>query len=259
LTQELPRRLQGKFQEAVDDAIFKRLRAGVPGNSRDRLDATRRKHAGAWASAFPNKSLGLWLPNREFSATARSWLGVLSQSESRAMLRPGLAMQGRHHAVQESLMTLCKSAGVPARKEVLIDSASSQRPADVYLPHWSRGISYAVDVTVSHPSQALHTIRDGVAPVESSSASVRAAEAKVALKTAKYSAQCDAHGVTFVAAAICCYGGWLDDAEKIVVELAERAAVRSGVELSVLKGQFWQRLSIALWKGNARQILHYSW
>ena len=168
-------------------------------------------------------------------------------------------MQGRHHAIQESLLSLCQSAGVAARREVLIDPASAQRPADVFLPHWSRGISYAVDVTVTHPSQALHTIRDGVAPVESASASVRAAEAKAALKTGKYAAQCDAHGVIFVAAAVCCYGGWLPDGERIVNDLAERAAVRSGVASSIVKGQFWQRLSIALWKGNASQILHYSW
>ena len=152
-------------------------------------------------------------------------------------------------------MALCRPAGVTARKEVLVDT-SNLRPADVFLPHWSRGISYAVDVTVSHPSQGQITIRDGVA--QTASASVRAAQAKVTQKTNKYKAQCEAQGVAFVAAAICCYGGWLSDGEAVVNELAERAAVRFGSTLSVIKAQFWQRLSIALWKGNARQLAHYT-
>ena len=142
-----------------------------------------------------------------------------------------------------------------ARREVLIDS-SNHRPADVFLPHWSRGISYAVDVTVSHPSQAITPIRDGEGPQES--ASVRAAQAKVNQKTSKYKAQCDAQGVAFVAAAVCCFGGWLPESERIVNELAERAAVRTGSVASSLKEQFWQRLGAALWRGNAAQILHFT-
>ena len=114
-----------------------------------------------------------------------------------------------------------------------------------------------MDVTASHPSQASFSTRDGVSLA--ASASVRAAEAKVTQKRAKYDAQCAAHGVTFVAAAICCFGGWLRDGEEIVEELAERASTRSGIPVALLKDQYWQRLSIALQKGNAGQILHYAW
>ena len=253
---DFPTRVQAKLQEATDTTIHDRIRNMATANSRDRLDATKRKHASAWLAAFPNKALGLWLPPREFSAAARCWLGVQSQPEAKALLKPGLAMYGRHHSIQECLMSLCKSAGVAARREVLIDSSSNQRPADVYLPNWHRGVSYAVDVTVTNPSQSTHTSRDGVA--SAASASVRAARAKVALKESKYKIQCESHGVSFVAAAICCYGGWLEEGENIVNELAERCAVRGGRDLAITKCQFWQRLSIALWKGNACQLLHYA-
>ena len=111
-----------------------------------------------------------------------------------------------------------------------------------------------MDATVTHPSQSNPVVRDGVP--ENSSASVRAAEAKVRQKQAKYSAQCEAQGVTFVAAAICCFGGWLPHGEHIVETLAERAGYRSGAPVPLVKAQFWQKLSIALWKGNAHQILH---
>ena len=170
------------------------------------------------------------------------------------MLKSGLAMYGRHHSVQECMIGLCRSAGVAARKEVLVDS-SNNWPADVYLPSWSRGISYAVDVTVTHPSQANHSSRDGESQ---ETASVRAAMAKVAAKETKYQQQCEAQGIQFVAAAICCFGGWLEEPEAIITSLAERAAVRSGTALSLVKSQFWQRLSIALWRGNASQILHFA-
>ena len=153
-------------------------------------------------------------------------------------------------------MSLSMSAGVAARREVLIDSSSNQRPANLFLPHWRRGVSYAVDVTVSHPSQALSIIRDdGSLTI---SASVRAAQAKVGLKEAKYRSQCEALGVSFVAAAVCCFGGWLEDGEGVVNDLAERCAVRGGTDVATVKEQFWQCLSIALWKGNACQLLHYA-
>jgi len=109
---------------------------------------------------------------------------------------------------------------------------------------------------VSHPSQSSPTIRDDVTLI--ASASVRAAQAKVGLKEAKYRSQCEALGVSFVAAAVCCYGGWLEDGESIVNDLAERCAVRGGTDAATVKGQFWQRLSIALWKGNACQLLQYT-
>ena len=171
------------------------------------------------------------------------------------MLKPGLAMYGRHHAVQECIIALCRSAGVAARTEVLVDS-SNNRPADVYLPCWSHGVSYAIDVTVSHPSQANNASRDGES--EGTSASVRAAMAKVVAKNTKYQQQCEAQGIKFVAAAVCCFGGWLEEAEAIIIRLAERSTARLGAALPMVKSEFWQRLSIVLWRGTASQILHYA-
>ena len=95
---------------------------------------------------------------------------------------------------------------------------------------------------------------DDVTP--SQSASVGAALAKVDAKTRKYKAQCDARGVLFQAVAICSFGGWLEDGEELVKELAARAASRGGSDPGIIVAQFWERLSLALWRGNARQILH---
>ena len=53
-----------------------------------------------------------------------------------------------------------------------------------------------------------------------------------------------------------CFGGWLPEGEKNVQELAVNSAGRTGRDYGIVLMQFWQRLSIALWRGNARQILH---
>ena len=252
---DAPAKSQSNFQEIVDGNIWDALRAAAPANSRDRLDATRRKHAGAWISVFPNQALGLWMPSREFSVAVRCWIGSTTQAENRSLLKPGLVMYGRHHSIQECLMGLCKSAGVSAQKEILIDT-SNQRPADVSLPHWRHGVSYAVDVTVSHPSQATTPSSDGAdSPI---SASERAACAKCQAKDNKYRSQCEARGIEFLAAVVCCFGGWLEPGEDLVNDLATRSAARSGQSLPMIKSQFWQRLSMALWRGNAGQLLHYT-
>ena len=137
--------------------------------------------------------------------------------------------------------------------EVLIDT-SGQRPADVFLPNFFGGQPVAADVTVSHPSQGLTHARDGGAQVQS--ASERAALDKVDQKNRKYRRQCEARGVEFVPLAVCAFGGWLPQGEKLIKDIAERSAARTGRDEGVVQAQFWERLSIALWQGNARQILH---
>ena len=251
--EDAPAKAQAALSEPVDAKHFDLLRQSATGNDRDRLDACKRSHAAAWISCFPNKSLGLHLAPPEFQVSCRYWLGITTRAENRGVLRLGFAMYGRHHAVQECLLSLCKSSSVPARREVLIDT-SGQRPADVYLPNFHRGLPVAIDVTVSHPSQSRAIPGDDV--TVSQSASVGAALAKVDAKVRKYQAQCDARGVRFQAIAICSFGGWLQEGEELVKELASRAAARGGGDPGTILAQYWQRLSLALWRGNARQVLH---
>ena len=42
----------------------------------------------------------------------------------------------------------------------------------------------------------------------------------------------------------------------MIQELAVKSAGRAGRDYGIVLMQFWQRLSIALWRGNARQTLH---
>ena len=220
----------------------------------DRLDAVQRKRAGAWLAVFPSNNLGLWIAPAEFVTSCKLWLGLASREERRSLLRPGLAMHSRHDAVRDCLFEAAKTAGVRPQKEVIVDS-SGRRPADVLFPAWSRGRPLAIDVTVTNPSQISSTqsARDGL------NASERAAVAKVSEKERKYKAQCAAKGVEFIAAAVCCYGGWLSEAEEVVKELGTRVAHRTHVSPGLAVGQLWQRIAVALWRGNARQVLRHTW
>jgi hypothetical protein len=123
LAQRTPKKVQAALQGPIDDKDYETLKYSVGGNGRDRLEAVRRTHASAWISCFPNKNMGLHMPAREFRVACRSWLGLTSRVEAKAMLKPGIAMYGRHHAIQECLLSLCRSAGVPAKREVLIDNS----------------------------------------------------------------------------------------------------------------------------------------
>ena len=149
-------------------------------------------------------------------------------------------------------MHLVRSTGASALKEVLVDS-SGQRPADAYIRDWARGQPLAIDVTVSHPSQERLSagLPDGV-----QSASENASLIKADAKRRKYDRQCAERGVTFLPLVLCCYGGWLPDGVDLIQKLVQRKCARTGSDVAKISDNFCQQVSISLWRGNARQVLH---
>ena len=123
---------------------------------------------------------------------------------------------------------------------------------DVYLPDYSQGRPLSVDVTISHPSQTTTTqhARGEV------SASEQAAIDKFLLKENLYSNLCAVNGVDFLAVPICAYGGCLASSDELFGTLAGRVAERTGLPKSVASTQLLQRLSVVLWRGNAKMVLH---
>ena len=87
------------------------------------------------------------------------------------------------------------------------------------------------------------------------SASERAANAKVMAKERLYKEHCAAQNVEFMAAAICSYGGWLPEGIAFIKRLAACLAESSGQDKSVVTTKLWQRISVALWRGNASIVL----
>ena len=251
-TQTMPAKAQAWLQGPVDALTWTELLASAAGQERDRLEAVWRPHAGAWLSAFPCRALGLWMPSREFIVSAKLSLGVIGDQDTKALRRTGLGMYGRHNAIRDVIFEAGKAAQLRPRKETAVD-ASSQRPADVFFPDWSRGRPLAVDVTVSHFSQISTQLNADLA----GSSSERAALAKVAAKERLYGDHCAAQGVDFLAAAVCSYGGWLPDGVEFIRRLAACLAETSGQDRSMVTANLWQRLSIALWRGNASMVLQH--
>ena len=170
--------------------------------------------------------------------------------ETKALRRTGYGMYDRYHAIRDVIYDIGNAARLRPHKEAAVDT-SGQRPADIFFPNWSRGQPLAVDVTVTHFSQASLLINADM----SYSASERAAHAKVKAKERLYKEQCAAQNVEFMAAAICSYGGWLPEGIAFMKRLAACMAESSGQDKSIITSQLWQRVSVALWRGNAGIIL----
>ena len=189
----------------------------------------------------------------EFSVCLRLWLGLASRLEMRSLSVQGSEMHGRHNAIRDCLFAAARVADLRPWREAAVDS-SGQRPADVFLPSWSFGRPLAVDVTVSHPSQGIAANQARVG----TTASERAALAKVDEKKRKYEATCMARGVDLLPVAVCAFGGWLPPAEDFINKLAGRVSERASITKSVAANQLWQQVSTALWRGNARLVLRHA-
>ena len=120
----------------------------------------------------PSASLGLHLHDREFRCCLRYWLGVPLHSSTYSCLEcRGMADRfgdhqvacggngdriARHNAIRDVLFSAAQYAALAPTKEApsLVPSSCS-RPADILLPHWSRGCPAALDVIVISPLQHL--------------------------------------------------------------------------------------------------------
>ena len=88
----MPTKAQAWLQGPVDALIWTELLSLAAGLERDRLEAVRRPHAGAWLSAFPCRALELWMPSRKFIVCAKLRLDVINSQDTKALRRTGLGM-----------------------------------------------------------------------------------------------------------------------------------------------------------------------
>ena len=128
------KRAQAWLQEAVDSRIWTKLHAQAASQERERLEACRRPHAGAWLSAFPCRALGLWMPPCEFVVSAKLWLGVIDKQDTKALRRTGYGMYDRHHAIRDVIYDTGNAARLRPHKEAAVDT-SGKRPADIFFPN----------------------------------------------------------------------------------------------------------------------------
>ena len=225
-------------------------------------------HAGDFLDATPSPSLGLHLDTREFGVAMGYRLGIplLKAGECRAMTcdqqldtlgdhamhcRDDNGLKsGRHDRIRDNIFKEAQHASLNPLKEMpgLVPNSQS-RPADIYIANWIDGRKMAFDVSVVSPTQAaiLHHAADSAAA---------AIEMRKTSKNRDHLDNCRGQGITFQPLVVETFGGWDGDAVKILKEIARLDARRWGKNDAIEIKHFFQRLSVALQRGNAAVLIN---
>ena len=218
-------------------------------------------HAGDWLTALPSPSLGLLLKPPEFVAAMRYRLGhhiFSSDGPCPACRQPSdrlgdhamnCAWQGeriaRHNWLRDELFNTAVAASLgPTREGRALLPGEGGKPADVFLPHWAQGKDAALDVTVVNPLQGAMVHQAAAVPGH-------ALQAAHKRKLDKSWEPCHRQGITFLPIAVESLGAWHPLAVKEVKKLASAKARHTGEEESVEVNRLFQKLSVALMRGNA--------
>ena len=263
---------QQPLSAAIDEALHQHLLSTAPSiRARALALSSALPHAGNWLNGIPSSTLGLHLQDQEFRCCLRYWLGVPLHSspyscpECHNTADPfgdhqvGCGGNGdritRHNAIRDVVFSAAQSAALAPSKEMpnLIPDSLS-RPADVFLPTWSRGRPAALDIHVISPLQQ-QTMG------EAASTPGHALQVGVQRKLASHLSACRSVGVEFIPFVMETLGGLAEDSIFILRSLGKAIAQRVGsldtsTDTSVCTKQLFHRTAIALWRGNAIQWLH---
>ena len=121
------------------------------------------------------------------------------------------------------------------------------RPGDVLLPGWPNGATTAYDFTVVSPFQEKYIRQEA----QEAGAAISGAEAD---KWRKHGEQCRANGISFVAMACSAMGVWSDMATSHISRIIGVMANTRGEEKGKQELHTYQRLGIALQRGNAAML-----
>ena len=125
-----------------------------------------------------------------------------------------------------------------------LEPGSQARPADVFIGNWVDGRKIAFDVSVVSPTQEAILLR-------ASDFSGAAIEMRRSEKNRKHFDNCRAEGIFFQPLVVETFGGWDKDALPFLKKIAGQDARRWGKNHALEIKYFFQRLSVALQRGNA--------
>ena len=123
---------------------------------------------------------------------------------------------------------------------------NNNRPADVFLPHWDRGLPTALDISVISTLQQ-RTVHGAVK---------NQGYALSICEVATHAASCRAVGVSFIPLAVESLGGWSDLAAKTISRIGRLLGQRFGIPPSITSRQLFQRCSVSLWREYDALWLH---
>ena len=122
------------------------------------------------------------------------------------------------------------------------------RPADIYVENWVDGRKVAFDVSVTSPTQEAVVFQAADRPAA-------AIEARKTTKNRAHFDNCRSEGIHFQPLVVESFGGWDKDALVFLKELSRQDARRWGKDSALEIKYFFQRLSIALQRGNAALLI----
>ena len=125
---------------------------------------------------------------------------------------------------------------------------SLSRPADVFIRNWIDGRKVAFDVSVVSPVQDAIVLRASDVPGA-------AIEMRKSEKNRKHFDNCRARGIHFQPLVVETFGGWDKDALVFLKKLAGQGARSWGKSHALEIKHFFQRMSIALQRGNASLLI----
>ena len=156
----------------------------------------------------------------------------------------------RHDRIRDNIYREAQHASLNPTKEMpgLVPNSQS-RPADVYVANWIDGRKLALDVSVVSPTQdaIIHHAADTAAA---------AIEMRKSSKMRAHFDNCRAQGITFQPLVVETFGGWDLDAVKILKDIARLDARRWGKNDAIAIKHFFQRLAVALQRGNAALFIN---
>ena len=156
---------------------------------------------------------------------------------------------GRHDRIRDKIFKEAQLASLNPTSEMpgLIPGSQS-RPADVFIPSWIDGKKVAFDVSVVSPTQDAIVQRAADFPAA-------AIEMRKASKNRTHFDHCRTQGICFTPLVVETFGGWDSDAVKYLKDMARQSARRWGKNIADEIKYFFQRLSVALQRGNASLIV----
>ena len=251
-------------QQAWDEIASRHRKISMVTNAsqweRSRLHAASSPHSGAWLHALPVSSLGNLLTPDELRIAVAHRIGAKiiertpckcgTQIDETALHPLSCRLQEgrfpRHGAINDIIRRALIKAGIPSVLEPTgLHRVDGRRPDGITLFPWKSGKCLVWDATVVDTFSASHVIASAVAP---GSAAGLAESAKVK----KYSNLIGNY--VFQAVAIETGGSIGPSSLCFLTELGQRLRETTGDARET--AWIFQRLSVAVCRGNAASVLH---
>jgi len=259
-------RTQRCFSEAVDKRAFASLLAAAARLDQARLLSVSGRGAASWLGVIPSADLGYVLTPPEFTVLLKWWCGMDVYDSVFACPSCGVAMDRlgyhaltcrhagslgvRHNALREIFLDFLCRAGIGATREApSLLPGSAARPADIFVPNFAAALPACLDFAVTHTQQPNILQRASVC------GGAAAEQYEVAVKDAKFGAECKAAGLVLVPMVVEVFGRWGERSLE-AFQLVSKAGASSTSEKVAAAGNHLRRsMSVGLQRLNARILL----